>query len=367
MADSRIEKLAQVLVRYCLDLQPGKEVQINSTYLAEPLIREVYRECLRAGAYPTTRIGISGLGPMFYRLASDDQIKHVSEIERFEVEKIDATIGIMAAWNTKGGSGLDPKKLALANSSHHELMERMMEREVKGEFKWVGTQFPTNASAQDAEMALDDYEDFVYGAMLLDKPDPAAEWKRVSGEQERLVKYLNEVQAVEVRARDTHLKFRCAGRKWINCDGKVNFPDGEVFTGPIEDSVEGEIRFTFPAIYMGREVIDVRLRFEHGKVVEAHAAKGEDLLLATIDTDPGARFVGEVALGTNYGIQRFTKNILFDEKIGGTMHMALGASLPESGGVNKSVVHWDMLCDLREGGEVLADGKLIHKDGKFLI
>lgn len=367
MADSRIEKLAQVLVRYCIDLQPGKEVQINSTYLAEPLIREVYRECLKAGAYPILRVGVSGLGSMFFRLASDDQITHISEVERLETRTIDASIGIGAAWNTKAGSGIDPRKLALAQSSHREFMERMLERTAKGEFTWVGTLYPTNAAAQDAEMALDDYEDFVYGAMLVDKPDPIAEWQRIAAEQERLVKYLNEVKAIEVKARDTNLKFLCAGRKWINCCGRNNFPDGEVFTGPIEDSVEGTIRFSFPAIYAGREVEDVRLRFEQGKVVEAHAAKSEALLQAMLDTDAGARFVGETALGTNYGIQRFTKNMLFDEKMGGTMHLALGASLPESGGQNKSAIHWDMLCDLRTGGEVFADGKLIHRDGKFVI
>jgi aminopeptidase len=367
MTDPRLTSLARVLVRYCLDVKPGKEVMIGSSYLAEPLIREVYREVVLAGAYPITRVSISGLGPMFFRLASDDQIAHISKIERTENETVDYMVGIAAAWNTKAGSGLDPRKLALSASSHRELMERMMEREARGEFRWVGTQYPTNSAAQDAEMALDDYEDFVYGAMLVDKPDPIAEWQRVSTEQERLVKYLNDVKAVEVKARDTNLRFLCAGRKWINCDGKANFPDGEVFTGPIEDSVEGTIRFTFPAIYAGREVEGVWLRFEKGKVVEAHAGKGEDLLLATIDTDSGARFVGEVALGTNYGIQRFTKNTLFDEKIGGTMHLALGASLPESGGINKSAIHWDMVCDLRSGGEVFADGKLIHKDGKFLI
>jgi aminopeptidase len=181
------------------------------------------------------------------------------------------------------------------------------------------------------------------------------------------VQYLNKVQAVRVKARDTDLEFRCAGRKWINCDGKENFPDGEIFTGPIEDSVQGTIRFTFPANWLGKEVEDIRLRFEQGRVVEAHAAKGEELLKAMLDTDEGARRVGELAFGTNYGITRFTKNTLFDEKIGGTIHLALGASLPESGGVNQSAIHWDIVCDLRSGGEILADGKLIHKDGKFLI
>lgn len=367
MTDPRVSSLARVLVRYCLELQPGKELQIEAPYLAEPLVREVYREAVIAGAHVMTRISISGLGPVFFKHASETQLKHVSPLTRFSIENLDAMLTISASWNTKLLSGVDPKKIAASSAAGRELFEIFSARNAKGELKWCGTLFPTHSAAQDAEMSLDDYEDFVFGAMLVDKPDPIAEWQRVSREQERLVKYLDQVKSVEIKGKDTRLTFRCAGRKWVNCDGKQNFPDGEIFTGPIEDSVEGTIRFSYPAIYAGREVEDVRLRFEKGKIVEAHAGKGEDLLHATLDTDEGARFVGEIAVGTNYGITRFTRNTLFDEKIGGTVHLAAGMSLPESGGVNKSAIHWDMVCDLREGGEILADGRLIHKDGKFLI
>jgi aminopeptidase len=359
--------MAEVVVKYCLGLKPGMEVRIEGPYLAEQLIREIYREALIAGAHPSTFVGISGLGPIRYKHAGDDQLKHVSEIDRFVVEKLDAVVTLWGDWNTREMTSVDAKKMAMFRAARKDLNMRYLERIAKGELHWTGTLFPTHAAAQDAEMSLEEYENFVFGAMLLDRADPIAEWQRVSREQERLVQHLNRVERIEMKTRDTQLRFNCAGRKWINCDGKENFPDGEIFTGPIEDSVEGTIRFTFPAVYMGKEVADVRLRFEQGRVVEAHAAKGEEFLLAMLDSDEGARYVGEISFGTNYGIQRFTRNTLFDEKIGGTMHLAVGASLAESGGVNRSSLHWDMVCDFRPAGEVYADGQLIHKDGKFLI
>ena len=367
MSDPRLKRLADVLVRYCLGLKPGQEFRIEGPCLAEPLIQEIYRAALLAGAYPGTNIGVSGLNPIKYKYSNDEQLKHISEIERFAIEKLDAIVTLWGDWNTKELTNADSKRIALSRAARKEFFTRYLERIARGELHWCGTLFPTHAGAQDAEMALDEYEDFVFNAMLLDKPDPIAEWQRVSAEQARLVKLLDEVKTMELKTLDTHLKFNCAGRKWINCDGHENFPDGEIFTCPIEDSVEGTIRFTFPAIYTGKEVEDVRLRFEQGKVVEAHALKGEDFLIAMLDTDEGSRRVGEISFGVNYGIQRFTRNTLFDEKIGGTMHLAVGASLAEAGGVNQSAIHWDMVCDFRQAGEVYADGKLIHKNGKFLI
>jgi aminopeptidase len=367
MSDSRITEMAQVIVRYCLELQPGREFRIEGPYLAEALIREIYREALQAGAYPSTLIGIPGLSPIRFKYANDDQLKHISEIDRYVIEKLDAIVTLWGDWNTKELSGADSQRIALSRSARKDFYTRYLERIGKGELRWCGTLFPTHAGAQDAEMSLDEYEDFVYGAMLLDQPDPIAQWKKVSADQARLAAILNQVKTIEMKTLDTHLQFNCEGRKWINCDGHENFPDGEIFTSPIENTVEGFIRFSFPAIFMGKEVEDVRLRFEKGKVVEAHAAKNQDFLIAMLDTDEGSRYIGEIAFGTNQGIQRFTRNTLFDEKIGGTMHMALGASLTEAGGVNKSAIHWDIVCDFRNGGEVRADGKLIHKDGKFLI
>jgi len=241
-----------------------------------------------------------------------------------------------------------------------------MERAAVGEMRWCGTQYPTEAHAQDAEMSLTDYEDFVFKSCLLDQDDPGAGWQGVRDSQQHIVDYLMAHDTIHIVAPGTDLTYRTGGRIWINSDGKHNFPSGEVFTGPHEDSAEGHVRFSYPAIYNGREVEDVRLTFKAGKVVEATAGRGQEFLLAMLDTDPGARYLGEVAFGLNYGIQRFTRNILFDEKIGGTMHMALGRAYPDTGGKNDSAIHWDLISDLREG-EVYADGELCYRAGKFLI
>ena len=232
---------------------------------------------------------------------------------------------------------------------------------------WVGTQYPTFGDAQEADMSLSDYESFVYGAGHLDSTDPIKHWQKIERDQERLVKILNGLDELHVRSNDTDLRLRVKGRKWISCHGTKNFPDGEIFTGPIEDTVEGHVRFSFPAVYQGREVTDVRLEFKKGKVVAETAGKNIEFLTTMLGVDKGARFVGEFAIGTNYDIKNFTRNTLFDEKIGGTCHMALGASIPESLGKNKSAIHWDMVCDLRSGSEISADGKVIYRNGKFTI
>lgn len=367
MTDARVQKQAEVLIRYCLALKPGQELRIEGPSLAEPLIQEVFRAALKAGVYPSTNIVCSGLNYIRFRDATDAQLQHISEFERLTVEKMDAILTIWADWNTKELTGIDARRLALYRSARKELFNRYLERIARGELRWCGTLFPTHAGAQDAEMALEEYEDFAFTAMHLNKPDPVAEWQRISAEQARLVLQLNSFQTLSLHGPDTELNFSCAGRKWVNCDGRQNFPDGELFTCPIENSVQGRIRFSFPAVHSGKEVEDVQLWFDQGRVVEARARKGEDFLKAMLDTDEGARRVGELAFGVNYGIQRFTRNTLFDEKIGGTIHLALGASLAEAGGVNQSAIHWDMVCDFRAGGEVYADGRLIYRDGKFLI
>ncbi len=246
-------------------------------------------------------------------------------------------------------------------------LETYLKRAADGQLRWVGTQLPCQASAQDAEMSLRDYEQFVYRAGLLHEQDPASAWRKLSEQQQRLTDYLNGKDQVRfVTPQGTDLTVQVTGRTWINCNGQENFPDGEVFTGPREDATEGTVCFSFPAVYGGREVNGVRLTFRDGKVVEASAEKGEDFLLAMLDQDPGARVLGEIALGTNYSITRYTKNTLFDEKIGGTFHAAVGSSYPETGGRNESGLHWDMVCDLRQGGEVFVDGERLSRDGRFL-
>jgi aminopeptidase len=365
--DPRYRKLAQVLVNYSVGVKKGHLVQINGAPVSAPLVAEVYREVLKAGGNPYLRVHLESVTETYFKHASKAQLQFISPIAEFEVEKIDRVISLWADENTKNLANVDPKRQALRSATTRKIFKRFLEREAKGGLKWVGTQFPCNASAQDAEMSLDEYEDFVLRACLVHLVDPIAAWRKIHTKQEKICKVLNRKKKIRVVAKDTDLTFTCAGRKWINCDGQANMPDGEIFTGPIEDSVEGTIAFSFPAYYMGREALDVRLTFKKGKVVKASATKGEDYLLAMLDSDEGARRVGEFAIGTNYGIQKFTKNTLFDEKIGGTIHMAVGASLPESGGVNESGVHWDMVTDMRKGGVMYADGKVIHKDGKFTI
>jgi aminopeptidase len=366
MADPRVEKLAQVLVHYSLEIKPGQLVRITGPAVAAELIRAAYREAVCAGANVFTRVIVDGLDEILFKHGSEEQLRYLSPLAVQEVETIDATLNIWADSNTKALSGIDPQRAALSQQARQPILKTFMQRSAEGALNWCGTLFPTNAHAQDAEMSLSDYEDFVYGAGMLGEADPVAAWQAVSERQQALVERLGRVRELRVVGPDTDLHLSVAGRTWINADGKKNFPDGEVFTGPVEDSASGHVTFSFPAVYMGREVEGVRLEFEGGKVVRATARKGEDLLNALLDQDAGARYLGEFAFGTNPGIQRFTRNILFDEKIGGTIHMAVGASYPDTGGQNQSGLHWDMICDLRQGGEVHADGDLIYRDGAFV-
>jgi aminopeptidase len=246
-------------------------------------------------------------------------------------------------------------------------MKTMMRRSAAGELRWVIAPYPTNAFAQDADMSLRDYADFLYRACMPDLDDPIGYWRKVEAEQERVIEWLKGKENVHVTGPETDLRLSVAGRKFINCSGKVNVPDGEVFTGPVEDSAEGYVYFSYPAIESGREVTGVRLWFEKGRVVKATAEKNEEFLLKTLDTDAGSRYLGEFAIGTNEGITQFSREILFDEKIGGSFHMALGAGYPETGSKNESAIHWDMVCDLRQGGEIEVDGELLYKNGKFVI
>ncbi|MBM3450884.1 MAG: aminopeptidase [Armatimonadetes bacterium] len=365
--DPRIEKLANVLVQYSLEVKPGQLVRISGNAVAQPLILAAYRAVLRDGAHPVVRATVDGLDEAFYREANEEQLRFVPELQRKEIEAVDATLGIWAETNTRALTSVDPARRRIRGDATRPLSQRLLARAAEGTLRWVGTQYPTHAHAQEADMSLDEYANFVYGAGHLDDPDPIATWRRIHAEQERIVARLNQCRELRVVGPDTDLTVSVAGRTWINCAGDSNFPDGEVFTAPDETSTRGHIRFSFPAIYGGREVSDVRLVFESGRVVKAEAAKGEDFLRQMLAMDDGAKVLGEFAIGTNYDIQRFTKNILFDEKIGGTVHMALGSSYPESGGKNTSGLHWDMICDLRDGGEICADGEVIHKDGKFLI
>lgn len=366
MRDQRLDQLAAVLVNYSTAVKKGDLVRIGGELPGMPLMEAIHDECLRAGAHPFFQLTSDNAVDAFFRLASDEQLSYINPINMAIVEKIDVYFGVWADENTKSASNVPPEKAAKAQQARKPFLKRLMERAATKELRWTGTQYPTAGSAQDAEMSLHEYEDFVFKAGLLHLPDPVAAWKKVSETQKRLVDYLNTKKEIRIIGRDTDLRVGVEGRRWINCDGHENFPDGEVFTGPIEDATEGTIRYTFPAVYGGRECHDIRLVFKAGRVVDAQATKGEDYLLKMIDQDAGGRILGEFAIGTNFGIQQYTKNTLFDEKIGGTCHAALGAAYPESGGRNESGLHWDMVCDLRQpGGRIEADGETVLEAGRF--
>jgi len=365
--DNRVKNLAKVIVHYSLDIKPGQLFKIKAEPVAAPLVKAVYEEALKIGANIFTDIRLIELDEHFYKNATDEQLKYISPIRELETDKIDAFLGIWATTNTKHLSGVDPKRQQMFNKANEGLMNRFFERAASGALHWSGTQYPTEAHAQDAEMSLADYEEFVYRAGHLYDDDPVDYWKGVEKEQQRLVNILNQAEQIHLRAEGTDLTVGVKGRKWINCCGKENFPDGEIFTSPIEDAVNGTIKYSFPAFLAGREADGVMLTFKDGKVVDAKAQKNEEFLLAMLDTDEGSRRLGEFAIGTNYEIKQFTRNTLFDEKIGGTCHLAVGAAYPETGGTNRSGIHWDMVCDLKKGGEIEADGKVFYKDGKFTI
>ena len=366
MRDPRLEKLADVLVNYSVGVRKGQTVRISGEPVAQPLVVELYRKVLQAGGNPLVRMTPDELAEIFYKNASDEQLRHFSPITLHEIGQIDCTIGIWADENTKALTNCDPKKIGISQAARKPYMEIFLKRAAEGQLHWTGTQYPTQASAQDAEMSLADYEDFVFKAGLLDLPDPVAAWKRISERQQRLADFMNGKSDYRVvAANGTDIRMSVAGHRWINCDGHENFPDGEVFTGPVIDSVNGTVHFSFPAVHHGREVQDVRLTFKDGKVVDASAAKGQDFLFSMLETDEGSRFLGECAIGTNYQIRQYTRNTLFDEKIGGTCHFALGSGYPETGNTNQSGLHWDMVVDLRAGGYVEIDGVKVNVDGKF--
>ena len=366
MTDPRIQRFAQVLVRYSLGLESGDHLLIQTSDLATPLVQAIYREALRAGALPQVLAQLEGLGEIYFKEASEDQLRVLTPLDRVAYEEYRNSLVIHAPHNVKALSGVDPRRLAIAQEARRPLTEKLMAR-IGRDGKYCVTLFPTQALAQEAGMSLADYREFVFAACRLDEDDPVAAWQAVSRRQQRLVEFLNGVREIRVVGDGTDLTLSVAGRTWINADGHINFPDGEVFTGPVEASVRGTIRFSFPGIFQGQEIEDIRLRFEDGRVVHAEAARGQALLDALLATDDGARYVGEFAIGTNDRITRFSRNLLFDEKIGGTVHLALGASYPITGGRNQSSIHWDMICDLRQGGEIYADGERIFADGRFLI
>jgi aminopeptidase len=366
MTDPRIERLAELVVDYSLDVREGQILRIDGFDVAAPFAVELYRAALRAGAFPYTNLTLDGLGELLVTEGSDEQIEYISPVKWHELETIDALVTIWSEVNTRSFTRADEVRHGRLIATQRRLSNRRWERIAAGEMRWCGTLHPTHAHAQDADKSLREYEDFFFAACHADHDDPAAHWRSTAAALRARAEELAGLRELRIVGPDTDLRVGVGGRTWLAADGRYNMPDGEVFTSPVESETEGEIRYTFPAIFHGREVDDVRLRFEGGRVVAAEASEGDTYLQRLLDLDEGARVVGEVAFGLNYEIDRFTRNILLDEKIGGTMHLALGAGFAQAGGRNSSALHWDMICDLRAEGEVYADGELVWKAGAFL-
>lgn len=375
MTDQRISNLAKILIRYSTEVKENDLVAIIGQPSATPLIQDLYREVLRSGGYPyllplylrPVMPGYEGLDQIFFSEANSDQLKHVDVLHQKVVEEFDVLIYVKSRFNTRSLSNIDPQRFKLREQAYKGIIKTFFERSSSSALRRVGTLFPTQAYAQEADMSLDEFAEYVFKTTYSDSDDPVAEWKRIHGEQQKLVDWLKGKKEVKVKGPNIDLELSIDGRIFINAAGRTNMPCGEIFTGPVEDSASGWVRFTFPAIYMGREVEGVELQFEHGRVVKASATKNESLLLSMLDIDDGSRYLGEFAVGTNMQMDRFIKDILFDEKIGGTIHMALGAGYPNTGSVNMSSIHWDMLYDMRDGGKIIIDDELFYESGKFLI
>lgn len=366
MTDPRVSRLAKVLVHYSVAVKPGQQLQIVTSPIASDLTLAVYEEAVKAGANIYLDQGLDEASELFFKYASDAQLDYVSPVRKLIYETFDAQIVIEATPNRRILSAIDPSRMARRSKANSPIMKTYLDRASRGELHWCLTLYPNNANAQDADMSLRDYTEFVFAAGMLNEDDPVAFWQGLGKRQTRLVDWLKGKNTVSLKGSNVDLTMSIKDRLFISCDGKENFPDGEIFTGPVEDSASGWIRFKYPAIFMGQEVTDIELWFDKGRVVKETASKNQELLTSSLDTDAGSRFLGELGIGTNYGITRFTKEMLFDEKIGGTFHLAVGAGYPETGSLNDSGIHWDMLCDMSES-EVTVDGELFYKDGKTVI
>jgi aminopeptidase len=345
---------ARLLCGYCLEVEEGQQVLIRSSTEAAGLLAELQREILARGGWPLLRVELPGQAADWYAHARDDvHLDAVAPLARAEAEGADCFLAIQAPRNARELAGVPPERIARRRRAEAPLLEARMRK------RWCSTLWPTPALAQQAGMGTADHAAWVERALLLDRPDPAAAWRALGAFQADLAERLGRAREIRIEAEGTDLTLRVDGRTWINSDGRRNMPSGEVFTGPIEDSAEGRIRFTIPSSPAGVEVAGVELELRGGEVVAARAERGQAYLDEALATDPGARRLGELGIGTNAGIDRPTGTILLDEKMGGTVHLALGRSYPETGGTNASALHWDLICDLRAGGRLSVDGERV--------
>lgn len=367
MTDIRLTRLANLLVNYAGKVQPGQWVAITGDVAALPALRETYIKVLEAGGNPTLVITDDYLERAFLRQANDAQMAWIEPTRRVLVEQANANIRIAGVPNTRARSKLDPRRFQARQAGQREVFHTFLEREAAGELRSVITMYPTEGWAQEANMSLEEYEDFVYAAYFCDRDDPEAAWREQGRIQQEKIDWLKGRKRVRIEGPNIDLQLCIEGRKFINDDGTGSIAAGEIYTGPVEDSVNGWVRFDFPSISRGRAVSGIELRFENGRVVQASASENEEALLAQLDTDEGARYLGEFAIGMNYTIRERTGQVLFDEKMGGTVHVALGTGYPDTGSLNRSAIHWDLISDLRKGGRIFVDGDLLLENGQFVI
>jgi aminopeptidase len=370
MKDPRIINLAKILVHYSAQVKKDDKVMIRGFPLepnAAPLIEEVYRQVLIAGGHPHIQLDLENIPYIFLTEASEDQLLQPNLVTQMVAEQFDVDIRVSSASNTRSLTSVKPEVWKSFNQANKEINSTWFRRSTSGDLRWVVSRYPTSAYAQDAGMNLIEFSDFLYHICYADREDPVATWEKVRDDQEKLIRWLDGKKHIRLIGQDIDLEMSIAGRKFINCCGRANIPDGEIFTGPVEESVNGHVRFSFPSIWSGVEVNGVELVFENGRVVKASAEKNEEFLQGILAVDEGVRWLGEFGIGTNYQINSFTNNMLFDEKIGGTIHLAIGAGFPETGSKNTSSIHWDMLFDMRDGGRILVDDELFYDTGKFKI
>jgi len=361
-----LEKYANLLVHYCLEIQQGERLYITTSTLAQPLVREVYRVAMKAGAHIDIKMAFREETKIFLDHANDDQLAHISPLQKEAMEKYDAFLAIRAPFNLKETQSVDSEQLKKRSNALSGINQTYFTRTADRSLKRSLCQYPTQASAQEAGMSLEEYQQFVFNACNLFADDPEGEWLKVRASQQKVVDYLNKADVIQYKSKKTDITFRVKDRIWMNSDGQTNMPSGEVYSAPIEDSVNGVAFFDYPIVYMGQDVHNVTLWVENGVIVKWDAERGREVIDEVMKI-PGANRFGEVAIGTNYNIQRATKNILFDEKIGGSIHMAVGQAYKQNGGLNQSAIHWDMISDMRDGGKIIVDGELMYENGKFII
>jgi aminopeptidase len=367
MADPRIENFARILVEYSTDIQPGDRVFLEVSTETLPFVQELYRRILQRGGRPCLQMEFPEQRELLLSLGAEDILGRENELMALAYREFEARIRVWAEANTKALSGIDPKRQAAFAPSQSAILKNQFERSAAGKFKWVTTIFPTRAYAMQAGMSYTDYSDFVFRAVHAHEPDPVAHWLKIKAEQQRYIDAITGHDHVHLKGPNVDLQLSIKDRSWRNSHGLRNMPDGEIFTGPVENSLNGWVRYTYPALHEGVVVEGAELEFKEGKVVKATARSNQDHLLHMLATDAGSSYVGEFAIGLNSDIDRFTGHILLDEKIGGSFHMALGMGYPETGSTNKSAIHWDLICDLRQDSEIKIDGELFYKNGAFVI